>query len=105
MSCLARLQSQERGTAAIRQLLLSAAAVALGTAAAAPAQAQIEEITVTARKVEENLRDIPLQVTAVTIATIKDVNMTTPRDINALSPGLNWQSGTGSRLGAGRLFF
>lgn len=89
----------------VRRLLFGTAAIAIGGLTAAPALAQLEEIVVTARKTEENLRDIPLQVTAVTIATIKDLNMTSPRDFNALSPGLNWQSTTGSRLGAGRLYF
>ena len=89
----------------VRRLLIGAAAIALVSAVSVPAQAQLEEITVTARKTEENLRDIPLQVTAVTLTTMLNVNMTTPRDLNALSPGLNWQSATGGRIGSGRLFF
>ena len=82
-------------------------ALAVGAFASAPVAAQpaLEEIVVTARKTEENLRDIPLQVTALTLDDILKTNMTTPRDLNSLSPGLNWQSQTGGRIGPGRLFF
>lgn len=93
-----------------RALSLRCAAAAAGAAILLSghptlAQAQLEEIVVTARKTEENLRDIPLQVTALTLNDILKTNMTTPRDLNSMSPGLNWQSQTGGRIGPGRLFF
>jgi len=90
-----------------RKVLVGSSALLMAGAMSAPllAQPALEEIIVTARKTSENLRDIPLQVTALTLDVIKDVNMTTPRDLNSLSPGLNWQSQTGGRIGPGRLFF
>ncbi len=105
MNITGQSQRVGRESSFVRRLLFGTAAIAIGGLTAAPALAQLEEIVVTARKTEENLRDVPLQVTAVTIGLIKDQNMTTPRDLNTLSPGLNWQSNTGGRLGAGRLFF
>jgi len=90
-----------------RRLLAGTALVVLGgtVAGSSLAQTALEEIVVTARKTSENLRDIPLQVTALSADLVLDVNMTTPRDLNSLSPGLNWQSQTGGRIGPGRLFF
>lgn len=49
----------------------------------------IEEITVTARKREENLQDIPVSVTAFSAADIEAAGMRDVTDVAALTPGFN----------------
>ncbi|MDB5970024.1 MAG: hypothetical protein JWQ90_2474 [Hydrocarboniphaga sp.] len=60
---------------------------------APPAQAQesgaIEEITVTARRVEEKLQQIPVAVTAVTEAALSQMSIHEMRDLSAVAPNLN----------------
>ena len=63
----------------------------------------LEEIVVTARKVEEKLQDIPLTVSAFSEEALKNYNVLRVGDLNALTPGLNYQEGSG-RGGAGRFF-
>jgi iron complex outermembrane recepter protein len=46
----------------VRAALLGGSAIALGLSA--PAFAQVEEIVVTAQKVEENVQDVPIAITA-----------------------------------------
>ncbi|MBA4051667.1 MAG: hypothetical protein C0472_07255, partial [Erythrobacter sp.] len=47
----------------LRALAISASSLALMHTA--PAMAQVEEIIVTAQKVEENVQDVPIAITAV----------------------------------------
>lgn len=72
--------------------LLAGVSVAALAAVAAPAAAQdgptIEEVVVTARKVEENLQDTPVAVTAFTAETIQARAMTDVRDITNATPNL-----------------
>ena len=53
-----------------RAHVLVVAAVAAALSAASHAQAQLEEITVTARRTAESLQDTPISVTAFTAEAI-----------------------------------
>ena len=72
---------------------LVAAAVAAAVSGTAMAQAQLEEITVTARKTEENLQDVPLTITAFSADTIERSNIKNVRDVVKYTPGLNYDKG------------
>jgi iron complex outermembrane receptor protein len=53
---------------------------------------QLETITVTARRREEKLQNVPLQITALTGKTLSDAGATELRDITFLTPGLTLNS-------------
>ena len=74
-----------------RNTLAGSTALALAIGAAAPAFAQLEEITVTARKVEENLMTIPVSVTAFSSKDIEAMNVKQLIDISAMTPSFNLQ--------------
>jgi iron complex outermembrane receptor protein len=75
----------------MRQLAIGL--VAIVAAASGAAQAQVEEIVVTARKQAENLQDVPLTVTAFTAETIEAAGIQSMTDLQAFTPGLNfWQN-------------
>jgi outer membrane receptor protein involved in Fe transport len=67
-------------------------------AAATPAR---DVITVTARKREENLTDVPISITAVTEAMIQDAGLDSVSDIALQTPGLSFREGFG-RSGGGQ---
>lgn len=54
--------------------------------------AQIEEIIITARKIEENLQSVPISVTAVTGDTLKDTGLTEFPEIAAVTPNFDVRS-------------
>ncbi len=64
------------------------AAAIVGLAIATPANAQIEEIIVTAQKREETLRDIPMAITAITGSQIDEDGIRDLNDIQGRTPGL-----------------
>ena len=67
---------------------LVAATALTGLAAEMPAQAQVlEEIVVTARKREESLQDIPMSITALTAADIKERGITDLFSLSQFTPG------------------
>jgi iron complex outermembrane recepter protein len=56
-----------------------------------PASSQtddIEEITVTAQKREENIQDVPFSITAFSPDDIRDLGVNQPRDLAQITPGL-----------------
>ena len=70
-------------------LLTSVAAACLYSAGI---QAQVfEEITVTARKVEESLQDVPVAITAFSKKTIKELSIEELDDVALLTPGLTFE--------------
>jgi len=81
----------------------TAAAAALAAGAVltedmeAAAQSAIDEITVTARKREENLQDVPVSVTALTFDTLQSQGITNVREVAELIPGLTFQESFGRR--------
>ena len=57
----------------------------------APAYAQIDEIIVTARKVEESLQDVPVAVTAITGEFFQDSGLVEISDIGRITPNFDIQ--------------
>lgn len=87
----------------VAALALTAGAASAQTAPA-PAQtaeddgaAEVEDIIVTARKRSERLADVPVAVTAVTEETIERRQLTSIRDVAAITPGLNINSDAAGR--------
>ena len=58
------------------------------TAAAAPSGADLQEVTVTARRERENLQVVPISITAISGEDIREKNITSPDDFNTTVPGL-----------------
>jgi len=88
----------------IKGILLLGAASAAGTATAFAQQTatraaagQIEEIVVTARKVEERLLEVPLTLTAFTSRELEQSGATSLNDLAIATPGLFVSSSLGSR--------
>lgn len=59
--------------------------------------AQVEDIIVTARKRSERLADVPVAVTAITSDTLERRQLTSIRDVAAITPGLNINSDSAGR--------
>ncbi len=64
-----------------------------GEAAQEAQASRLEEITVTARRVEENIQKVPLAVVAVSEDTLSDANIMNLEDLIKVTPGLVTQSG------------
>ena len=79
---------------ALRGLALSASTVALITAA--PALAQVEEIIVTAQKVEENVQDVPIAITAVSGDRLEQAVVFNLENISTVIPSVTFRKGTTS---------
>ncbi|MCY4256076.1 MAG: TonB-dependent receptor [Gammaproteobacteria bacterium] len=58
-------------------------------------EGSLEEIVVTARKVEENLRDIPIAVTAFTEQSMEEQGISSLQDIADSTPGFDFASAFG----------
>lgn len=76
----------------IRATLLSGCAAALGFSA--PAMAQVEEIVVTAQKVEENVQDVPIAITAVSGDALTAAGTTSLENLGQLVPSVTFRKGT-----------
>jgi iron complex outermembrane recepter protein len=76
----------------IRATLLGGCAVALGFSA--PAMAQVEEIVVTAQKVEENVQDVPIAITAVSGDALIAAGTTSLENLGQLVPSVTFRKGT-----------
>ena len=63
----------------------------------------LESIVVTARKVAEKEQEVPVTITAFSAADLEKANIVKTTDLNNLTPGMNFQEGTG-RAGSGRFF-
>ncbi len=55
----------------------------------------IEEVIVTARKIEESLNDAPVTVTAITASAIEDLDLNSISDVARFTPGLSFSSAFG----------
>lgn len=75
-----------------RAALLGSSALALGISA--PAFAQVEEIVVTAQKVEENVQDVPIAITAVSGDTLIASGTTSLENLGQLVPSVTFRKGT-----------
>lgn len=67
--------------------------------ATAPDEPKLDEIIVTARKVAENLQDVPVAVTVLTGVDLEKKNVVRFQDIAAFTPGLYIRSGSSSPSG------
>jgi iron complex outermembrane recepter protein len=79
---------------AIKALALSASSLAF--ASAAPAFAQVEEIIVTAQKVEENVQDVPIAIAAVSGDRLLQAGVTSLENIATVVPSVTFRKGTTS---------
>ena len=87
-----------QGRAALATLLAGATLVivpALAQPAQGPATEGLDEITVTARKVEERLLDVPLTISAISAKDIEAAGFTSIRDVAESTPGLFISSSQG----------
>ena len=73
--------------------ILVSAAVAAAISGTAVAQAQLEEITVTARKRAESLQEVPVSVTAFTAEAIQSKGIRNVADIVKYTTGLSFDKG------------
>ena len=76
----------------IRAALLGGTAIAFATAT--PAMAQVEEIVVTAQKVEENVQDVPIAITAVSGDALTAAGTTSLENLGQLVPSVTFRKGT-----------
>ncbi|MGF7156335.1 iron complex outermembrane receptor protein [Novosphingobium gossypii] len=72
---------------------LSVSASAL-LAAATPAHAQVEEIVVTAQKVQQNVQDVPIAISAVTGEAFQRSGAKSLEDITSIVPSVTFRKGT-----------
>ncbi|WP_324260853.1 TonB-dependent receptor [Altererythrobacter sp. H2] len=79
---------------ALRALAVSASTLAM--IHTAPAMAQVAEIVVTAQKVEENVQDVPIAITAVTSERLEQAGVTSLENIGAVVPSVTFRKGTTS---------
>ena len=79
---------------ALKTLALSASAIALTHTA--PAMAQVEEIIVTAQKVEENVQDVPIAITAVSGDRLEQAVVYNLENISTVVPSVTFRKGTTS---------
>ncbi len=81
-------------TIALRALAVSASSLAL--VCTAPAMAQVEEIIVTAQKIEENVQDVPIAITAVSGERLDQAGVTSLENIGLVVPSVTFRKGTTS---------
>ncbi|WP_137752260.1 TonB-dependent receptor [Sphingopyxis sp. L1A2A] len=83
-------------TARAHKFWLAGSASLLAIGVAAPAAAQVEEIIVTAQKVEENVQDVPISITAVTGDRLIQSGTSSLENIGDLVPSVTFRKGTTS---------
>jgi outer membrane receptor protein involved in Fe transport len=76
--------------------------VAAIAAIASPPAAAVDEILVTARRVEENIQDVPLAVSAFTAEQIQQLNLRTIDELARFTPGFSFNSAFGRQPGSDR---
>jgi outer membrane receptor protein involved in Fe transport len=85
-----------------RRALTGAAGIIIGLGAVGSAQAQIEEIVVSARRVEENVLDVPIAVSPFSQETIRQLNIQSTDDVALFTPGFSFTSAFGRQPGSDR---
>lgn len=81
--------------------LLAATPTSAQTASSAEANAEIDEVVVTARRREESLLEVPVAVSAASGAALEKAGVSNPQDLTRVVPGLI--SGAGSTRGFNQL--
>lgn len=81
---------------------LGVASIAITTVLglAVPANAQLDEIIVTAQKREQSLQDVPVSVTALDDAYLESRNVTDIKSLSALAPNVKIENTPGNTTGA-----
>jgi iron complex outermembrane receptor protein len=79
---------------ALKALAISASSLALMHTA--PAMAQVEEIIVTSQKVEENVQDVPIAITAVSGDRLTQAVVFSLENISTVVPSVTFRKGTTS---------
>ena len=90
------------------QLLLTASAMTLASTMSALAQDQTDgedarrlgTITVTSQKVEQNLQDVPISVTAIDGATLENRQIDGFDQLQFIAPGISFNAGVNARQSA-----
>jgi len=82
---------------ALKVLLPLAVTFAGSLATAAEEPARLDEITVTARRTEERLLDVPIAVTAVSAESLEQYNIDGLRDLSAITPSFYIMEFAGGR--------
>jgi iron complex outermembrane recepter protein len=67
---------------------------------AASALAQVQEITVSARRVEESLQEVPVSITALDDRTLETAGIRSLSDVTTLVPNLTFEAGPDGRRAA-----
>lgn len=84
--------AQSTGSKTRKAFGLSVSAIALATVL--PAHAQVADIVVTAQKVEQNLQDVPIAISAVSGEAMARAGAKSLEDITALVPSVTFRKGT-----------
>ncbi|MBL8271788.1 hypothetical protein, partial [Steroidobacter sp.] len=64
------------------------AGVALSLSTCLTAQAQVEEVVVTAQRREQPINDVPISISAYDGNTLKQLGVTSAEELQKLTPGL-----------------
>jgi len=75
------------------RLIRILAAMAIATGSASTAAQVLEEVTVTAKKREQNIQDVGISITAFSGDQLRSLGFTDAFDIAAQTPGLNFDGG------------
>jgi len=77
-----------------RAFINSTSVIAAAMLLGAPAFAQVDEIVVTSQRVEQNLQDVPIAVTALTDKQLEASGAINLEDLTQLVPSINYRKGT-----------
>src|ERR1700731_1815739 len=77
-------------------VLLSTTVLSFGAIVPAFAEEEINEIIVTARRIEERLQDVPISITVLNQQQLEDRNVVNPQDLAAYVPSLSANTNFGS---------
>ena len=87
-----RLSSALAGAALINTSLLASGPVAAQHSDSTLSNSTLEEVVVTARKLEENLQDTPVAVSAFSQAAIERLGLVSTEDLGRVTPNLQFKS-------------
>jgi iron complex outermembrane recepter protein len=82
--------------------VIASLTAAIAAIAAQPSYAQVDEVIVTARRVEENLQEIPVAVSAFGPKQLQELNIRTIDEVARFTPGFSFNSAFGRQPGSDR---
>jgi iron complex outermembrane receptor protein len=80
--------------------LMTSVALAASPALAADAPAAVEEVVVTARRVEENIQKVPVAVTAISAEAVRERGIVSVTDVMFAAPSVQMNTALGGLSGA-----